>query len=425
MWHCSVRAAPGDRMLSDHEWAQVAYDIMHRTGLAPRRPGRRRGPLDRGPPCPGSHPRRCDAGSPGRNAAQLVERLLPRRGGVPGRRGTARAAADRAPRPYRGPPPDPGGVGEGAAPGRSEAPRITLRRAVSTAAAGTASEREFFARLDAARRQRPQAVQHPQPWRDHRVRGRAPRRHRADRRAGLVQRREARSGPYPAQAASPLGPARAGPREIHRRRARHDLGTRRAGAPPTPRPGTSAHRPGRSGRGRCRLGRRRHSACRRVGAWQPGASPGRRFVRPRRPAPYGGTPSHTGTGSSLRRAARLLAVAAPALDGLTYAQIALILRLAALIEAVADMRAAQCHAAQVSAARAAAAHLHAARCAYGVRPAPQHERSRSSRAHADFPFSIHDVVARASQTASATQGPATSSRASRGPVPPRPRGPTR
>ena len=24
VWHCSVRAAPGDRMLSDDEWAQVA-----------------------------------------------------------------------------------------------------------------------------------------------------------------------------------------------------------------------------------------------------------------------------------------------------------------------------------------------------------------------------------------------------------------
>ena len=24
VWHCSVRAAPGDRMLSDAEWAQVA-----------------------------------------------------------------------------------------------------------------------------------------------------------------------------------------------------------------------------------------------------------------------------------------------------------------------------------------------------------------------------------------------------------------
>jgi len=35
VWHCSVRAAPDDRILSDDEWAQVAYDIMHRTGLAP------------------------------------------------------------------------------------------------------------------------------------------------------------------------------------------------------------------------------------------------------------------------------------------------------------------------------------------------------------------------------------------------------
>jgi len=35
VWHCSVRAAPEDRMLSDDEWAQAAGEIMHRTGLAP------------------------------------------------------------------------------------------------------------------------------------------------------------------------------------------------------------------------------------------------------------------------------------------------------------------------------------------------------------------------------------------------------
>ena len=35
VWHCSVRAAPEDRVLSDAEWAQVAAGIMHRTGLAP------------------------------------------------------------------------------------------------------------------------------------------------------------------------------------------------------------------------------------------------------------------------------------------------------------------------------------------------------------------------------------------------------
>src|SRR5207249_7243546 len=33
VWHCSVRAAPEDRMLSDAEWAPVAARVMHRTGL--------------------------------------------------------------------------------------------------------------------------------------------------------------------------------------------------------------------------------------------------------------------------------------------------------------------------------------------------------------------------------------------------------
>jgi hypothetical protein len=36
VWHCSVRAAPEDRMLSDDEWAQIAGDdMMHRTGMSP------------------------------------------------------------------------------------------------------------------------------------------------------------------------------------------------------------------------------------------------------------------------------------------------------------------------------------------------------------------------------------------------------
>ena len=35
VWHCALRAAPEDRMLSDAEWAQVAAHVMHRVGLAP------------------------------------------------------------------------------------------------------------------------------------------------------------------------------------------------------------------------------------------------------------------------------------------------------------------------------------------------------------------------------------------------------
>ncbi len=36
VWHCPLRVAPGDRSLSDAEWAQVARDVMDRTGIAKR-----------------------------------------------------------------------------------------------------------------------------------------------------------------------------------------------------------------------------------------------------------------------------------------------------------------------------------------------------------------------------------------------------
>ena len=36
VWHCSLRNAPGDRVLSDAEWAEVAEDLMDRTGIAAR-----------------------------------------------------------------------------------------------------------------------------------------------------------------------------------------------------------------------------------------------------------------------------------------------------------------------------------------------------------------------------------------------------
>ncbi len=35
VWHCSMRTAPGDTMLSDDEWVQIACDVMNRTGLSP------------------------------------------------------------------------------------------------------------------------------------------------------------------------------------------------------------------------------------------------------------------------------------------------------------------------------------------------------------------------------------------------------
>ncbi|CAM5427923.1 relaxase/mobilization nuclease domain-containing protein [Streptomyces sp. NPDC091290] len=36
VWHCSVRAAPGDRHLTDAEWADIAHRIVAATGIAPQ-----------------------------------------------------------------------------------------------------------------------------------------------------------------------------------------------------------------------------------------------------------------------------------------------------------------------------------------------------------------------------------------------------
>jgi len=36
VWHCPLRVAPTDRSLTDSEWAQVARDVLHRTGIARR-----------------------------------------------------------------------------------------------------------------------------------------------------------------------------------------------------------------------------------------------------------------------------------------------------------------------------------------------------------------------------------------------------
>lgn len=35
VWHCPVRTAPGDRYLTDTEWAEVARRVLHATGIAP------------------------------------------------------------------------------------------------------------------------------------------------------------------------------------------------------------------------------------------------------------------------------------------------------------------------------------------------------------------------------------------------------
>ena len=150
VWHCSMRAAPGDRMLSDDEWAVIAHEVMHRTGLSPY------GQEDEAV--------RWIAVRHGDDHIHLVAMLARQDGGKPslswerykvraaclaaeqryGLRSTAPADRTAARRPTRA-------ENEKAARrGLDEAPRITLRRQVTTAAASAGSEQEFFARLDQA-----------------------------------------------------------------------------------------------------------------------------------------------------------------------------------------------------------------------------------------------------------------------------------
>jgi len=149
VWHCPVRAAPGDRVLSDIEWAGVAAEIMHRTGLAPR--GDESGvrwvavrhaddhihivaTLARQD---GTRPRFWNDFYRVREACRAAEKQL-------GLRATPPADRTAARRPGRAE------TEQAARRGWDEPPRVTLRRHVCGAAVGARTEREFFDQLASA-----------------------------------------------------------------------------------------------------------------------------------------------------------------------------------------------------------------------------------------------------------------------------------
>jgi hypothetical protein len=150
VWHCSMRAAPEDPMLSDVEWAQIARDVMARTGLSPN------GQDDQGV--------RWIAVRHGPDHIHLVA-MLARQDGARvstwntryrvrdaciaaeqryGLRSTAPADHTASRGPTRAE------MEKTARRGLGEPPRVTLRRYVATAAATAASAEEFFARLGQA-----------------------------------------------------------------------------------------------------------------------------------------------------------------------------------------------------------------------------------------------------------------------------------
>jgi hypothetical protein len=136
--------------------------------------------------------------------------------------------------------------------------------------------------------------------------------------------------------------------------------------------------------------------------------------------PYARIPCRTPAGTGLRQAARLLSRAALSGQLPGVAQAELVTQLAALVDAITELRQAQQHATQAAAARRAAEHLHAERRRLTRRTESRAVRSARMAAE-DFP-----VTPWAAARAPGTQPPVrTGPRASRCPMAPRPRGPSR
>jgi hypothetical protein len=147
VWHCVVRAAPGDPDLGDGAWMRIAAEVMHRTGLS------RHGEEDEGVPWVAVH-----HGDNHVHIAAVLARQDRRRAHLHndyfrigealrdleaeyGLQRVVRADRTAAQRPTRAE------REKAAQADRSEPPRVTLQRQVAAAAAGTRSDAEFFAVL--------------------------------------------------------------------------------------------------------------------------------------------------------------------------------------------------------------------------------------------------------------------------------------
>ena len=434
VWHCAMRAAPEDRLLSDDEWAAIAHDVMDRTGLSPY------GQEDEAV--------RWIAVRHGEDHIHIVAMLARQDGGKPsvswerykvraaclaaeqryGLRSTAPADRTAARRPTRA-------ENEKAARrGLDDAPRITLRRQVTTAAASANSEDEFFARLDQA--------------------------------GVLVRKRFSIKNPaqvtgysvaLPGDTAQNGGPVWYGGGKLAADLTLPKL--RQRWTPDRTTPGRAhpdltaeernalwehAAKIAADAAAQIRGLARTDPAAAADGAWATSdalhvaaALLGSRVLRQAADAydraaraPYGRIPPPTPVGNRLRQAARLLSAYAYITQDRSMTPILLITKLAALAEAVAELRQSQQHAAQAAAALRAAGHLHAA-----TRPAPaaQPRPAPSPRARpGPQPDSAAQLAAMSfpkpgrqpPAPGQPVPGPA-SPPPPRRPLPPRPRGPTR
>ena len=307
--------------------------------------------------------------------------------------------------------------------GLPEAPRVTLRRAVSTAAAAASSEREFFARLDAA--------------------GVSVRKRFSTRNPGEVT---GFAVALPADTTQVGGPVwysggKLAP-DLSLPKLRHRWAHARASAPGTT--FTSAERNALYDHA-ARTAADAAEQIKNFAVTDPDAAAdaawaaadtlhvtakllGNRVIRQAADAydraarlPSGRIPRPSPAGNDLRRAARLMARAALPNGDPVLTQLTLLTRLASLIETIADLREAQHHAARAAAARQAAEQLHTARAAYPT-PAPAQRartRKRAERTRLDFPLPPTAWPRETYEIARPGR------RSSSSPRPPRPRGPTR
>jgi hypothetical protein len=421
VWHCSMRAAPEDRMLSDDEWAQIAHDVMDRTGLSPY------GQEDEAV--------RWVAVRHGDDHIHLVAMLARQDGGKPsvswerykvraaclaaeqryGLRCTAPADHTAARYPTRAE------SEKAARRGLAEVPRITLRRQVTTAAAAAGSEGEFFARLDQA--------------------GVLVRKRFSVTNSGQVT---GYSVALPGDTTTKGGPVWYGGGKLaadlswpklRQRWTPHRITPGAAGLTAAERNAAWDHATAAAdAAAHIRAMARTHPAAAADAAWATSgtlhvaaAVLGSRILRQAADAydraarpPHGRIPPPSPAGNQLRQAARLLSAFAGLTGDRSMTPIVLITRLAALAEAVAELRDAQQHAAQAAAARAAAERLHAA-----AHPAPPAQPHPAQRADTAAQLAGQSFPPPATRPATAQPGPAPGGPSLRRPPPPKPRGPTR
>jgi hypothetical protein len=430
VWHCALRAAPEDKTLSDDEWAQIAHDVMNRTGLSrygeeaegvrwiavrhaadhihivamlARQDGRR--------------PSLSNERYRVRDACRAAERAY-------GLRSTAPADRTAPRRPTRAETEKAGRRG------LEEAPRVTLRRTVTTAAAASSTAAEFFARLDTAGitvRQRYSAKNPGQ------VTGYAVALPGDVTKDGnlvwysggklasdltwpkLAQR-------WPGSGHAPVRPVVTAAERTaiwdHAGRVAADAaarirflaGTDPAGAADAAWAASDTL----------------HAAAAALGSrtlrWAADA-----YDRAAR-APFGRVPAPSPAGDQLRQSARLLGALARFSRDPANLPLVLIVQLASLAEAVAELREAQAHAAQAAAALAAAKQLYAVARPAPAFPVPPLPAPRAATA-AQLAARSFPTTARPGQRPPATGQPGSGQDGlhppHRRPAPPRPRGPTR